>query len=139
MKSISKDFSDFISLLCRLTFNLSSFVSNNQQDILQVLGSMFISVIFLGIVNCSSVAPSLATERTVMYRERYSEMYSSLAFALAQVMHSRTRFVLFIKKSSVRQHMSNRLITVCLQVMWCHDTLWLNGCVFPFSLKNFYM
>ncbi|KAJ0085341.1 hypothetical protein Patl1_07685 [Pistacia atlantica] len=58
---------------------------NNQQDMLRILGSMFISVIFLGITNCSSVAPSVATERTVMYRERYSGMYSSLAFALAQV------------------------------------------------------
>ncbi|KAF8038575.1 hypothetical protein BT93_B1189 [Corymbia citriodora subsp. variegata] len=58
---------------------------NNQQNLFNVLGSMYIAVLFLGINNCSSVLHYVATERTVMYRERFAGMYSSLAFSLAQV------------------------------------------------------
>ncbi|CAK9326772.1 unnamed protein product [Citrullus colocynthis] len=57
----------------------------NQQNLFNVFGSMFTSVIFLGINNCSSVLPSVSMERTVMYRERFSGMYSSWAYSLAQV------------------------------------------------------
>ncbi|KAI6684518.1 hypothetical protein NL676_030431 [Syzygium grande] len=58
---------------------------NNQQNLFNVFGSMYIAVIFLGINNCSSILHYVATERTVMYRERFAGMYSSLAFSLAQV------------------------------------------------------
>ncbi|KAL3749878.1 hypothetical protein ACJRO7_010927 [Eucalyptus globulus] len=58
---------------------------NNQQNLFNAIGSMYIAVIFLGINNCSSVLQYIATERTVMYRERFAGMYSSWAFSLAQV------------------------------------------------------
>ncbi|KAI3417297.1 Protein kinase domain-containing protein [Psidium guajava] len=58
---------------------------NNQQNLFNVFGSMFIAVVFLGINNCSSVLQYIAMERTVMYRERFAGMYSSWAFSLAQV------------------------------------------------------
>ncbi|XP_031741892.1 pleiotropic drug resistance protein 3 isoform X2 [Cucumis sativus] len=58
----------------------------NQQDLFNVFGSMFTAVIFMGINNCSSVLPHVSMERTVMYRERFSGMYSSWAYSLAQVM-----------------------------------------------------
>ncbi|XP_030551722.1 pleiotropic drug resistance protein 3-like [Rhodamnia argentea] len=58
---------------------------NNQQNLFNVFGSMCIAVVFLGINNCSSVLQYVATERTVMYRERLAGMYSSWAFSLAQV------------------------------------------------------
>ncbi|XP_062144197.1 pleiotropic drug resistance protein 3-like [Alnus glutinosa] len=58
---------------------------NNQQDLFNVFGSMYAAVIFLGINNCTTVLPLVATERTVMYRERFSGMYSSWAYSLAQV------------------------------------------------------
>ncbi|XP_030457252.1 pleiotropic drug resistance protein 3-like isoform X2 [Syzygium oleosum] len=58
---------------------------NNQQNLFSVFGSMYVAVIFLGINNCSSVLQYIAMERTVMYRERFAGMYSSWAFALAQV------------------------------------------------------
>ncbi|KAB1202047.1 Pleiotropic drug resistance protein 3 [Morella rubra] len=57
---------------------------NNQQNLFNIFGSMYASVIFLGINNCSTVLPYVATERTVMYRERFAGMYSSWAYALAQ-------------------------------------------------------
>ncbi|GAV73165.1 ABC_tran domain-containing protein/ABC2_membrane domain-containing protein/PDR_assoc domain-containing protein [Cephalotus follicularis] len=58
---------------------------DNQQSLFNILGSMFASALFLGINNCSSVLPYVATERTVMYRERFAGMYSPWAYSLAQV------------------------------------------------------
>uniref|UniRef100_A0A0A0LBH1 ABC transporter domain-containing protein n=1 Tax=Cucumis sativus TaxID=3659 RepID=A0A0A0LBH1_CUCSA len=57
----------------------------NQQNLFNVLGSMYTAVIFLGIDNCGSVLPIVSMERTVMYRERFAGMYSSWAYSLAQV------------------------------------------------------
>ncbi|PWA80245.1 pleiotropic drug resistance protein 3 [Artemisia annua] len=59
---------------------------HNQQSLFNVLGSMFAAVLFGGIKNCSSVMPYVSMERTVLYRERFSGMYASLAYAFAQVM-----------------------------------------------------
>ncbi|XP_058201487.1 pleiotropic drug resistance protein 3-like [Rhododendron vialii] len=58
---------------------------NNEQDLMSILGSMFIAVIFLGINNCSTLLPYVATERTVLYREKFAGMYSSWAYSFAQV------------------------------------------------------
>ncbi|CAA6653938.1 unnamed protein product [Spirodela intermedia] len=58
---------------------------NNQQDLFNMLGSMFIAMIFLGINNCSSVLPFIAIERNVVYRETFAGMYSSWAYAFAQM------------------------------------------------------
>ncbi|KAK0591339.1 hypothetical protein LWI29_000215 [Acer saccharum] len=57
---------------------------DNQQNLFNILGSIYASVIFLGINNCSSVLPYVAMERTVMYREKFAGMYSPRAYALAQ-------------------------------------------------------
>ncbi|XP_024922481.2 pleiotropic drug resistance protein 3 [Ziziphus jujuba] len=56
-----------------------------EQDLFNIFGSMYIAVIFLGINNCSTVLPYVATERTVLYRERFAGMYSSKAYSFAQV------------------------------------------------------
>ncbi|KAK6254300.1 hypothetical protein SCA6_015605 [Theobroma cacao] len=58
---------------------------NNEQDLFNILGSMYIAVIFLGINNCSTVLPYVATERTVLYREQFAGMYSPWAYSFAQV------------------------------------------------------
>ncbi|KAK2970232.1 hypothetical protein RJ640_021668 [Escallonia rubra] len=57
----------------------------DEQDLFNILGSMFIFLLFLGISNCSSVQSIIATERTIVYRERFAGMYSSSAYAFAQV------------------------------------------------------
>ncbi|KAJ0870682.1 putative ABC-type sulfate transporter [Helianthus annuus] len=57
---------------------------HNQQSLFNVLGSMFTAVIFCGINNSSSAIPYVSMERTVLYRERFSGMYASWAYALAQ-------------------------------------------------------
>ncbi|XP_059629167.1 pleiotropic drug resistance protein 3-like [Cornus florida] len=58
---------------------------NGEQDLFNILGAMFILVQFLGIGNCSSVLPFIATERIIVYRERFTGMYSSWAYSFAQV------------------------------------------------------
>ncbi|KAL5539968.1 hypothetical protein UlMin_042730 [Ulmus minor] len=58
---------------------------NNQQSLFNILGSMYTSVIFMGINNCATVLQHVETERTVMYREKFAGMYSSWAYSLAQV------------------------------------------------------
>ncbi|KDP27997.1 hypothetical protein JCGZ_19077 [Jatropha curcas] len=58
----------------------------NQQDLFIMLGSMYTAVIFFGINNCSSVLPYVATERVVLYRERFAGMYSPWAYSFAQVL-----------------------------------------------------
>ncbi|KAL1816482.1 hypothetical protein ACET3Z_019056 [Daucus carota] len=40
---------------------------------------------FLGIGNCNSILSLIATERSVVYRERFAGMYSSWTYSLAQV------------------------------------------------------
>ncbi|CAI9094421.1 OLC1v1030160C1 [Oldenlandia corymbosa var. corymbosa] len=57
----------------------------NQQDILNAMGSMYSAVLFIGITNATSVQPVVYVERFVSYRERAAGMYSALPFAFAQV------------------------------------------------------
>ncbi|WOH13107.1 hypothetical protein DCAR_0832616 [Daucus carota subsp. sativus] len=57
----------------------------DKQDLSNILSSIFISLQILGVTNCSSIIPVVVTERTVLYREMYSGMYSSWAYSLAQV------------------------------------------------------
>ncbi|KAK4489205.1 hypothetical protein RD792_005000 [Penstemon davidsonii] len=54
-------------------------------DLLTIIGAMFVSLLFVGITNCSTVQPVVATERTVFYRERAAGMYSAFPYAMAQV------------------------------------------------------
>ena len=57
----------------------------NANDLRIVIGSMYASVMFVGIINCATVQPVVAIERTVFYRERAAGMYSALSYAMAQV------------------------------------------------------
>ncbi|XP_022859772.1 ABC transporter G family member 29-like, partial [Olea europaea var. sylvestris] len=54
-------------------------------DLLTIIGTMYTSVLFVGVSNCSTVQPVVAIERTVFYRERAAGMYSALPYAMAQV------------------------------------------------------
>lgn len=57
----------------------------NQQDLFNAMGSMYVAVLFIGITNASAVQPVVSVERYVSYRERAAGMYSALPFAFAQV------------------------------------------------------
>lgn len=58
---------------------------SKQQDLLNLLGAMYMGVLFLGSINTYSVQAVVAIERTVFYREKAAGMYSSLPYAFAQV------------------------------------------------------
>jgi len=58
---------------------------DSQQDLFNAMGSMYASVIFMGVQNSGSIQPVVSVERTVFYRERAAHMYSPLPYALGQV------------------------------------------------------
>ena len=77
-----------MNTLCMLMLphmlTLYNFCRNNQQDLGNILGALYLAMLFLGIINSMTVQPVAFTERGVMYRERASGMYHELPFALAQ-------------------------------------------------------
>lgn len=56
---------------------------------------MYVSVLFIGINNSSSVLPVIDVERTVFYRERAAGMYSALPYAMAQVRTEENQIITF--------------------------------------------
>ncbi|KAJ9568576.1 hypothetical protein OSB04_004542 [Centaurea solstitialis] len=54
-------------------------------DLNTIIGAMYSAVFFVGINNCQTIQPVIATERTVFYREKAAGMYSALPYAMAQV------------------------------------------------------
>lgn len=54
--------------------------------VLNIMGVLFSSTLFVGISNCLSIQHLVAAQRTVFYRERAAGMYSVLPFALAQLL-----------------------------------------------------
>lgn len=58
---------------------------NDQEDLLKMMGAMFVAMLFIGIINCSSVQPFVDVERQVFYREKAARMYYPIVYALAQV------------------------------------------------------
>lgn len=59
--------------------------SQDQQDLFNILSSVYIVLQIIGTNNCSSVIAVVASERSVLYREMFSGMYSSFAYSFAQV------------------------------------------------------
>ncbi|KAL3620696.1 drug-responsive transcription factor pdr3 [Castilleja foliolosa] len=82
MRSIFMLFSSF---LFGLLFWDQGQKINTQQNLLNVLGSMYSSTLFCGINNSTSVLPYVSRERNVLYRERFAGMYASWAYSTAQV------------------------------------------------------
>ncbi|XP_020269449.1 ABC transporter G family member 36-like [Asparagus officinalis] len=58
---------------------------NRYQDLFNAMGSMYASVLFIGVKNASSVQPVVSVERTVFYRERAAGMYSAFPYSFAQI------------------------------------------------------
>lgn len=68
-----------------MTHYFSLFCRNDEQDMFNIIGSMFLPIVFFGLNNCTTIIPIVAAERTVMYREKYAGMYSAWAYSFAQV------------------------------------------------------
>lgn len=60
----------FMSILCRFIFWKEGGHTTTQQGITSVLGALYASVIFLGIINSIVLQPIAAENRGVLYRER---------------------------------------------------------------------
>ncbi|CAL4975335.1 unnamed protein product [Urochloa decumbens] len=58
---------------------------NKSQDLMNAMGSMYIATLLIGFMNCTSVQPIVAVERSVFYRERAAGMYSAFSYAFAQI------------------------------------------------------
>ncbi|KAK1412286.1 hypothetical protein QVD17_33413 [Tagetes erecta] len=58
---------------------------DSSTDLTMIFGGMYGAILFAGINNGNTVVPSVAFERTVFYRERAAGMYSTLPYAMAQV------------------------------------------------------
>ncbi|GMI73697.1 ATP-binding cassette G33, pleiotropic drug resistance 5, PLEIOTROPIC DRUG RESISTANCE 5 [Hibiscus trionum] len=58
---------------------------NNEQDLFNIMGSVYVFMVSTGASNLLSVLPIVNSQRTIVYRERFSGMYSSKAHSLAQV------------------------------------------------------
>ncbi|KAL2927430.1 ABC transporter G family member 32 [Bienertia sinuspersici] len=66
-------------------YKRSHLFQENQQDIINAMGSLYAAVLFLGVTNGTAVQPVVSVERFVSYRERAAGLYSALPFAFAQV------------------------------------------------------
>ncbi|XP_076894183.1 ABC transporter G family member 29-like [Bidens hawaiensis] len=77
------------TLLCAVMVGTVFWKIGNQKsssnDLSTVIGAMYSAIFFVGINNCQTVQPVVATERTIFYRERAAGMYSSFPYAMAQV------------------------------------------------------
>ncbi|KAL1372939.1 hypothetical protein AAHE18_01G238500 [Arachis hypogaea] len=99
---------------------------DNQQDLFNVFGSMFIAALIFGINNFTSVLPIVATERTVLYREKFAGMYSPWAYSFAQVIievpYLLTQAVLYviITYPMIGYHCSAYKIFWSLYSMFCN-------------------
>ncbi|KAF6144886.1 hypothetical protein GIB67_001897, partial [Kingdonia uniflora] len=63
--------------------------TDNQQDLVNILGGMYDAVLFHGASNASAVQSIVSIERATFYRERAIGMYLPLPYAFAQVIRAR--------------------------------------------------
>ncbi|PWZ33465.1 ABC transporter G family member 36 [Zea mays] len=78
-------FTTIIALLLGTIFWDLGGKTYTSQDLMNAMGSMYSAVLFIGVMNCTSVQPVVAVERTVFYRERAAGMYSAFPYAFGQV------------------------------------------------------
>nr|GEW58349.1 pleiotropic drug resistance protein 2-like isoform X2 [Tanacetum cinerariifolium] len=74
----------FIGLLFGMIFWDKGQKTDQQQDVLNLMGAMYASVMFLGGTSTSAVQTVVSVERTVFYREKAAGMYSAIPYAFAQ-------------------------------------------------------
>lgn len=84
-------------------FKLLNNCRRRQQDLFNAMGSMYASVIFIGVQNGTSVQPVVGIERTVFYREKAAGMYSALPYAFAQVLIASTIWFMSSKTETLFQ------------------------------------
>lgn len=78
-------FTSFTALMFGTVFWDLGSRRRRQQDLFNAAGSMYASVLFLGIQNASVAQPVVSIERTVFYGERAAGMYSAFPYAFGQI------------------------------------------------------
>ncbi|XP_059296982.1 pleiotropic drug resistance protein 1-like isoform X2 [Lycium ferocissimum] len=78
-------FTSFTALMFGTVFWDLGSRRRRQQDLFNAAGSMYASVLFLGIQNAAVAQPVVSIERTVFYRERAAGMYSAFPYAFGQI------------------------------------------------------
>ncbi|KAJ0680275.1 putative ABC-type ferric hydroxamate transporter [Helianthus annuus] len=73
------------SLLIGITFWKIGEKRESSSNLTTIVGASYAGVFFIGMNNCQTAQPVVASERTVFYRERAAGMYSTLPYAMAQV------------------------------------------------------
>ncbi|CAL5000751.1 unnamed protein product [Urochloa decumbens] len=74
-----------VSIMFGIVFWKIGSTIKDEQDVFNILGIVYGSALFLGFMNCSILQPVVAMERVVLYREKAAGMYSTMAYAIAQV------------------------------------------------------
>ncbi|TVT98297.1 hypothetical protein EJB05_56429, partial [Eragrostis curvula] len=78
-------FTTIIALLFGTIFWKLGMRRTKRQDLFNSIGSMYCSVLAIGVKNAGAIQPIVAAERMVFYKERGTGMYSALPHTLAQV------------------------------------------------------
>ncbi|XP_025875711.1 aBC transporter G family member 45 isoform X1 [Oryza sativa Japonica Group] len=74
-----------VSIMFGIVFWKIGSTIKDEQDVFNILGVVYGSALFLGFMNCSILQPVVGMERVVLYREKAAGMYSTMAYAIAQV------------------------------------------------------
>ena len=83
-----------MSLPLSLSLRWNSTHRTTGQDIGNILGALYLAVLFLGIINSRTVQPPASYERGVMYRERAAGEAPFAAFGVPQRMQAGWRFTI---------------------------------------------
>ncbi|KAJ3692680.1 hypothetical protein LUZ60_011775 [Juncus effusus] len=75
-----------ISLLMGTVFWQVGSTITKVQDVFTILGVAYGSALFVGFVNATILQPVVAMERAVFYKEKSAGMYSSMPYAIAQML-----------------------------------------------------
>ncbi|GAX74481.1 hypothetical protein CEUSTIGMA_g1930.t1 [Chlamydomonas eustigma] len=79
-------FSTILGLLLGSIYYQNGSHRSTANDIINIAGALFLSLVFMGYSNAAGVLPIIANARTVFYREKAANMYCVEAFALANAL-----------------------------------------------------
>eukprot|EP00253_Pinus_taeda_P011552 PITA_11552 len=110
-----------------------------QQKVLNAMGSLFAVVLFIGVNNASSIQPIVDVEGTVFYREKAAGMYSAMPYALAQVLIEVPYVFVQAVVYGVIVMMTVALtpnINIAAIVSWAFYSIWMLFCGFVIPRPN---
>lgn len=124
---------DLNSVCCSFIFYKLGGHVRNQLGIQAVLGSLYASTIFIGIINSIVCQPIVSENRAVMYRERAAGMYSIFPWISGMVSHSShlPRMLLLECENHLLDRSSAAQVTV--ELLYCTIQAVLFSCILYFA------